>query len=267
MATSTKSTRNMSRPFTPKDFLKDVRNHQMTIINDDGGVCRYLRFKQPNTSNRYFDITTWNGHLCISGDMGTYVFSRLFDMFEFFRDDKLRVNYGYWGEKLQSISRFGGYMKFDSDEVLKSIKERIDYLADEYIPVYYSDLSFSVKDEYPSIEAITKAFKREAIEHFENSELDEYRHVGTIDEWESDVFPNMSLHGYESSEWDYEWLDSKRMSTNFKWCCYAIVWAIKQYDRHQKPIIIPSHYQAVTPCSRKSIINTPQVQPTVMLSL
>lgn len=240
----------MSRPFTQKEFLKDVRNHQMTIINDDGGVCRYLRFKQPNTSNRYFDITTWNGHLCISGDMGTFVFSRLFDMFEFFRDSKLRVNYGYWGEKLQSVSRFAGYEVFDSHYVLESIKERINYLAEEYIPEYYDDLKSSVKSEYPTIEAITKAFKQDAIRHFENSELCEYRHAGTIDEWESDIFPNLSLHGYEGNDWDYEWLSGKRLSYNYKWCCYAITWAIKQYDRHQQPIIIPSHYQALTPVSK-----------------
>lgn len=50
-------------------------------------------------------------YLCYTGDMGTYVFQRLTDMFEFFRTDreykkrnggKLAVNLSYWGEKLQA---------------------------------------------------------------------------------------------------------------------------------------------------------------------
>lgn len=240
---------NMNRRQEQIKFLNDVRSHQMTIINDDGGVCRTIRFMQPNTSNRYFDITTWPDHLCISGDMGTYVFSRLRDMFEFFRSDKLYVNYSDWGEKLEAVGKYGGYMEFESEYVLDSIKKRIGYLCDEFIPDLYEDLDNYTKSEYPSIEIITKAFKEDAIEHFENADLDEYRHASEIDDWESNVFPKMSLHGYEGNDWDYEWLSSKRMSWHYKWCCHAIAWAVKQYDRHQQPIVIPSHYQAVKPCS------------------
>lgn len=77
----------MSDQCTEKRFLGDVAKHQMTILRDDG-VNRHVRFKQPNSSNMFFDLITWPGCLCYTGDMGTYVFRRLEDMFEFFRTDR-----------------------------------------------------------------------------------------------------------------------------------------------------------------------------------
>src|SRR5690348_13144744 len=92
-------------------FLKDVSTHEMIVIRDDG-ANRHIRFKRPGTSCMYFDLITWPGYLCYTGDMGTYVFSRLEDMFEFFRTDRdynkrkgreLSINPKYWGEKLQAV--------------------------------------------------------------------------------------------------------------------------------------------------------------------
>ena len=124
---------------TEVQFLKDVSKHQMIVLRDDG-ISRHIRFKQPNTGNRYFDLITWDGCLCYNGDMGTFVFSRIPDMFEFFRQDRsqvlrdgktLAINLGYWGEKLQSISRFGGYEEFDGDKFKQVINEyRIQWMRD-----------------------------------------------------------------------------------------------------------------------------------------
>lgn len=104
----------MSRTYacTEDRFLKDAGSHVMTVIRDDG-VHRHLRFRKapPAGSEYWFDLITWPGTLCIDGDMGTYVFRRLTDMFEFFRTDqkwadqrgcKLGINPGYWSEKLQA---------------------------------------------------------------------------------------------------------------------------------------------------------------------
>ena len=65
-------------------FTSDIAQHQMQVIRDDG-VSRHLRFKRPNTMCMHFDLLTWPGYLCYTGDMGTYVFRRLEDMFPFFR--------------------------------------------------------------------------------------------------------------------------------------------------------------------------------------
>jgi hypothetical protein len=48
-----------------------------------------------------FDVVTWPGHLSISGDMGCFVFTRVDDMFTFFRGHEDAPNLGYsakWGE-------------------------------------------------------------------------------------------------------------------------------------------------------------------------
>src|SRR5690606_7564229 len=87
-----------------EEFLKDVTDHKVRILHDDG-VYRHLRFKRPNTGCMHFDIVTWPGYLAYSGDMGCYVFSRLNDMLEFFRgpdEGPLRINISYWAEKLQA---------------------------------------------------------------------------------------------------------------------------------------------------------------------
>ena len=72
---------------TEQIFLRDISMHQMSVLRDDG-VNRHIRFKTPGTNSMYFDIITWPGFLCYTGDMGTYVFRRLEDMFQFFRTDR-----------------------------------------------------------------------------------------------------------------------------------------------------------------------------------
>lgn len=59
-----------------EQFLVHVREHEIKVIRDDG-LHRHLRFKKQNTSNQYFDLITWPGTICIHGDMGTFVFSRV----------------------------------------------------------------------------------------------------------------------------------------------------------------------------------------------
>ena len=96
----------MSRPMTEEQFLKDVAAHKMSALELDVGIHRHLRFIQPATNNMWFDIVTWPGSLTIHGDMGTWSFSRLPDMFNFFRGN--RINASSWSEKITSESRFGG---------------------------------------------------------------------------------------------------------------------------------------------------------------
>ena len=90
-----------------KIFLRDTAEHRVEILHDDG-VYRLLRCRKPKTMAYGFDIVTWPGHLAISGDMGSGLFARLPDMFEFFRqpdDGPLRINPDYWHEKLEADCR------------------------------------------------------------------------------------------------------------------------------------------------------------------
>lgn len=207
----------MSQPRHPTEaiFLKEVANHQMAILRDDG-VNRHLRFRQPNTNMFMFEIITWPGYLCYSGDMGCYVFSRIDDMFEFFRTDRhhmpltdgntLAINPSYWGERLQAQSMFGeGFKKF-SDDLLREVVKRAydDHIAD-------ANLSDEDKaDLWQEIES----------QVLDSAEDGEYAaHVALRD---------FSCHGFEFTDsWEYRLTD---YTWYFIWCCYALAWAIGKYD-------------------------------------
>ena len=83
-------------------FLNDIKYHSMEILNKNG-IYRTIKFSRNGSNVYHFYLTTWDGHLNISGDMGSYTFARTNDMFKFFVDerDDLIINPSYWGEKLQ----------------------------------------------------------------------------------------------------------------------------------------------------------------------
>ena len=85
-------------------FLIDTAHHRLSVIRDDG-VYRHLRMQQPETSCYYYDIITWPGYLTVTGDMGTWTFSRSYDMFRFFGGAfEQGINTYYWSEKLEAGS-------------------------------------------------------------------------------------------------------------------------------------------------------------------
>lgn len=92
-------------------FRQDTSKHEMTVMLDEG-LHRHLRFKQPGTNTYCFHLVTWPGFLSIGGDVATYMFSRLPDMFRFFRDPKGGINPDYWAGKIESTNRNGGHKDF-----------------------------------------------------------------------------------------------------------------------------------------------------------
>lgn len=82
--------------------------HQMSVLLDQmapggtGQPHRHLRFAIPGTGFYSFDIVTWPGHLAISGDLESFTFTRLPDMFDFFRG--LRID--------QNTDQAGGRARF-----------------------------------------------------------------------------------------------------------------------------------------------------------
>lgn len=74
--------------------------HALTVVCEDG-LYRHWRCQAPGTYVYGFDVVTWPGYLCVCGDIGTWVFSRVRDMLEFFESDHGGINPQYWAEKLQ----------------------------------------------------------------------------------------------------------------------------------------------------------------------
>lgn len=196
------------RALTEQQFLKDVAAHQMTVLRDEG-QHRHIRFAKPDTTNMRFDLVTWPGYLVYSGDMGCYVFTRLADMFEFFRTApteregrKIYINLSYWSEKCVAADR-DGIMVYSPDEFLERIKDALD--SQEATAA----LRKAVKaDVLPCADEGEQAAMRAAID---------YEHEGRLvfqDFWEANC---------------------RTYTFRFRWCCYALAWGIKQYDDAKVP--------------------------------
>ena len=191
----------MKHECTEAVFLKDVATHQMAIIRDDG-VYRHVRFGRPGSYCMRFDLVTWPGYLAYSGDMGCFVFQRLDDMFEFFRGAPrdhvgLFINPSYWGQKLEAVSRHGGFKEFSESMLRDAIEQRL-------------------KD------AEASADLREAVEEEVLSKIDDGEHAvcQAVYYFEHEGFRFQDF--FEQSLHDYTF--------HFIWCCYALAWGIKQYD-------------------------------------
>lgn len=97
-------------------FYENISKFNFVILKDDG-LYRHIKFGP-------HQITTWPGYLCVTGDMGTYVFSRLQDMFEFFRLSKnLDIDYRYWAEKCRAEDTSCKIERFDADKLIKIVED------------------------------------------------------------------------------------------------------------------------------------------------
>lgn len=217
----------MKHECTEERFLGDVARHEMTIIRDDG-VSRHIRFKRPDTICMHFDLITWPGYLCYTGDMGTYVFQRLTDMFEFFRADaarrnpeKLHINLGYWTEKLVSIdgNRHGGKVKeFDGEKFRRAInKYRVGWMRSA------KESSLLDKDGRRELwEAVDDDVLRHTEDGGHRAELAAYDFC-----YGSHANPKKP-YGWQFT--DFFENDLTEYTHSIVWCCYALAWGIKQYD-------------------------------------
>lgn len=209
----------MSESCTEARFLHDVAQHKMIVLRDEG-VNRHIRFTREGTINLRFDLITWPGHLCYTGDMGTFVFSHIEDMFEFFRTnlrdfnyrkDGLSINTGYWGEKLLAESRFGGYEEFDSAYFAKVIREyRLGWIKE-------------CRDQ------LTKEQRRELWDAVDDEV------ISRIDDGETQAqtaaYEFSCKVGRKTFQFD-DLFDHRftRATFHYIWCCYALAWGVQQYD-------------------------------------
>ena len=221
----------MTLACTEEQFLRDVAKHEMIVIRDDG-VNRHIRFRQSDTSNMYFDLITWPGHLCYTGDMGTYVFQRLTDMFEFFRTDrmnrrdpnKLYINLGYWTEKLIAVNggRYGGRAEEFCEEKFRRV-----------INEYRVKWMRNAKEEG----LLDKDGRRELWEAVDNevrSRLDDGGEIAKHAAYDFCYKP------CGNKRKPYGWQFADLFENNFNdythgmvWCCYALAWGVQKYDEYQ----------------------------------
>lgn len=214
-----------------KRFLNDVRDHTMKIELDQG-VHRSILFKRPGSSIYYFRLITWPGHLAISGDCEDFIFARLTDMFQFFRNagpDYARedhINKSYWAEKLTSIGgRCGGdasIYQLSEERFKKAISESFEQWEFDTPEQKARSLSY-LNDEWDGLLANPPQDLREAVTaacRYECPVTGQMFH----DFWERDV---------------------KEYSYHLVWAMRAIQWGIKRYDLHKQGRTQADHDQLV----------------------
>ncbi|RVL37959.1 hypothetical protein [Sinorhizobium meliloti] len=186
-------------------FLRDVADHKMTG-HIDNGAYRHITFSRPGSSVYRFHITTWPGYLCISGDMGCFVFSRLTDMFEFFREKN--INPQYWAEKIQATNKHGGHREFSGEYYVDAIKadfEGWDFDSDEQREEAWK----AIEDDWDGL-----------LRHADDRDMNHA--IREAMEWKCPVTGQEFHDFYEHTLEGYTY--------HFIWCCRAIRWAIEQYD-------------------------------------
>lgn len=194
---------------TKDEFLKRVRNHQMEILHDDG-VYRHVRFGEPGTSNLHFHLVTFPGRLAYCGDMGSYMFSRLADMFEFFRRPDRGVNLSYWAEKVVATDRSDGVREFSLDKAKEVIR---DIVSD-------STSSFDEDEQKKKI--------AEELEELMESLDDEAGDLGDVIRITSELDGEFLDRHMFCDLWDHT---TDTYTYRFQFACFAIAWGIEQYDK------------------------------------
>jgi len=174
-------------------MLANFKNHSVTVMHDSG-LYRHLRCRVGESFCMGFDVVTWPGYLSISGDMGCFVFTRVNDMFTFFRGHEDEPNLGYWHEKLAAHCSRQGSEEFS--------REKFEQCVESYIEGW---------DEGSEKERV----REELIE----SDLSDCSH---------DELVKKAMEAGLDSFYEYSLTE---FTIRFKWACHAIPWAIMKYDK------------------------------------
>lgn len=181
-------------------FARDIATHELTILRNDG-VYRHLQCRRPGTGCMGFDIVTWPGYLAYCGDMGEFMFTRLTDMFDFFRNDSRRINPGYWSEKCCATDKADGIEQWSVDRFREAV------LSD-------ARCALELEDDEP----LPDDAKEELRELLEAE--DEWDCVARIRDFSSEQFDFSDFFEH----------DCKEYTARFLWCLSAIVWSIAKFD-------------------------------------
>jgi hypothetical protein len=203
-------------------FTSETAKHRMTVLHDDG-LYRHLRFRamhlcndaewRPTHSFYWFDLITWPGCLTINGDCGAFTFSRVTDMFEFFRS-RYGINPQYWAEKVRGETRVKSYSE---DKFRQQVKEAAAE-AEAELPGVSAAIEESFYGPLAEWDTGYEDGARRALDEFTfyKNESDRYG----LHRKEPD-FRFCDTWEWDFTDWDWQFL----------WCCHAIQWGIAQYDK------------------------------------
>jgi hypothetical protein len=201
-------------------FLNDVEKHQMKILKNDG-LYRHLRFIKSESSSYWFDIVTWPNNLCVTGDMGTYTFSRIEDMFKFFILDKndwnyseagIPINPSYWSEKIKSYDSQIGIKRFSL--------EKFERLVREYYEEFISEEDITEDSKDYLWEEINDTILYSENSYEASKELFEFSKECETNDGKIIEFTFGELYQTDFSDYTYHYI----------WCLLAVVWGIRKFN-------------------------------------
>jgi hypothetical protein len=182
--------------YVKERIVNDLRNHEITVLHSDG-LYRHWRCQKPGDSNMYFDIVTWPGSLCFTGDMGEYLFQRTSDMVAFMRSSCM--SYCYAAEKC--VAHDGRLKEFSEDLFEEILKEA---------EVFDDDHDYLSSKERAAWIAARKDKTAEIRQRFHERSEDASEAMWAM---------------YESGIWDGCDMPSCEVYTfHFLWCLHAIKW-------------------------------------------
>lgn len=200
-------------------FARETARHQMTVLHDDG-LYRHLRFSNRpmgHYGEYWFDLVTVPHALIFQGDGESFVFSRLEDMFQFFRGRPGSINPSYWAEKLTSDR--DSVKVYDEDLFKQRVREEVQHaIEQEYVkPQDAERFREEVEDE---------VLDDCSWEDGARQSLDGFVFYGTVTTQDRALGKSREFRFEDTWEWsfrDYDWW--------FLWALHGIVWGIRQYDR------------------------------------
>lgn len=204
----------MTYQLTPESFLNDVKDHQLTILREDG-VYRHLRFRRPDTGCFGFDLITWPGYLAYSGDMGHFMFTRTNDMLEFFRRNPERlvqIDFRYWAEKCVADDTSGqGIREWDAECFKRAITEERRRL----LVRHGRDWNRAQREDF--WDDLWLVICAGDYEHHAITAVQEWYYVNPV--------TRKNIH-IETTDFPI----CKAYTHCFLWCCRAIAWGVSKYD-------------------------------------
>lgn len=207
-------------------FLEQVKSHEMERLLDSCSLepYRHIRFSRPNSSTCMFELITFPMHLVYAGDMGTFVFSRINDMFDFFPMDNndfnnkgngcISINPDYWSEKLEASpidTGVDGYKQFSKEKFKKAIFEYYeDYLIDNNIDneKIKEDLLYEIEENVLIADTEYEAY----------SFADNFSYI------DDDGIMEDEFVFHDVTSWNFQ-----EYTFHYLWACYAIQWGIAKY--------------------------------------
>lgn len=193
-----------------KHFPRDIADHVLGVISDDGKGTRHLRgINKDGGSDMCFTVVTVPGFLFYAGDMGGFSFA--VGSFGNPRDALAcfsgTTDKYYLAQKLDAVDKGEGYKSFSSELFLDTLRE--------YLKQKLDDGALNNKQ--------MKEIEEDYIRYASTASYEEARDLG------DDIAHN---YGFEI-DW-CDWSECNELTYRYEWAVKAIAWAADHYFKQKE---------------------------------